>query len=66
MSNDESLEQSQLGFETGDWNFTSRTGVSDPNISHSRNNSQSHSRMGSFCHHLGVDGNISSSTSTVM
>ena len=65
MSNDESLEQSQLGFETGDWNFTSRTGVSDPNISHSRSNSQSHSRVGSFCHHLGVDGNISSSTSTV-
>lgn len=69
MSADEALEPAQLGFDTGDWNFTVRTGMSlsnsrngsGPNSrTHSRSHSASHSRGNSFSH--AVEGSSSSST----
>jgi len=61
QSADDSLEQAQVGFETNDWNFTMRTGVSvGESNANSRSHSRSNSRMGSFS--LGMDASSSSST----
>ena len=65
MSADESLEPAQLGFETGDWNFTVRTGMSYSNSrngsgANSRTHSRSNSRLGSFSH--AIEGSSSHST----
>lgn len=61
MSADDGLEQAQLGFDTNDWDFTMRTGVSLPNsrpnsAPGSRTHSRSNSRLGSI--------DVSSSSST--
>lgn len=65
MSADESLEADRLGFDTGDWNFTVRTGMSYSNSrngsgANSRTHSRSNSRMGSFSY--GIDASSSNST----